>query len=346
MHLTEVFQTLRNALIEGVYSTLAERDEATWKARDHQEQRCQGRSAPAKRVPELRLIALMCLVLSLGGCSAVKVAYNNSDFLLLRYADSYLDLTSAQNAYLRTHLRKRLEEHRQEELSSYVSLLNSVKDTARENVTPQELEVIFVSAWRLIQASIIKTIPVFTPVLAQLSEQQIDYLEKQMNKKNQQYVKEYIQRSQDDRLEARTRRTMERVEKWIGSLSDEQKSLISNISNEWPDVASEWFQYRQLKQQELLVLLRTKNSKYQIESFLIHWWVDQSDQNPRLTAKIGELRQGFRTLIIAIDKSLSSAQRNYFIKRIDRLSKNLKSLLPESTSPDYASISRYASQLN
>ena len=67
----------------------------------------------------------MCLILCLvSGCSATQFIYNRVDIVIRWYLDDYVSLSRNQQAQFDERLDDLLSWHRQEELPSYVTLLD------------------------------------------------------------------------------------------------------------------------------------------------------------------------------------------------------------------------------
>ncbi len=284
------------------------------------------------------VLRCMCAVALLSGCSTVKIAYNNTDYLLLRYTDGYLDLTSDQKAYLRERLRERLEEHRRDELVQLVGFLKTFNTYAVDGLSAQEVDVLVAAITPLYRTTVTKTVPVFSRVLASLSDEQIGHLAERMQSANRDYREKYLDIGRAERVSSRTERTIDRIEKWTGALTPDQRSTITEMTKRWPDAALDWYDYRRARQQQLLALLRSRAAANEIEAYLIAWWVDQTGRNPVLERKVDILQEDFKVLVVTVDGSLSGAQRKHFTKRLNRIIDNLEDLIPAETRKNYARI--------
>ena len=284
------------------------------------------------------VLRCICAVALLSGCSTVKIAYNNTDYLLLRYTDGYLDLTSDQKAYLRERLRERLEEHRRDELVQLVGFLKTFNTYAADGLSTQEVDVLVAAITPLYRTTVTKTVPVFGRVLASLSDEQIGHLAEKMQSANRDYREKYLDISRAERVSSRTERTIDRIEKWIGALTPDQRSTVTEMTKRWPDAALDWYNYRRARQQELLELLRSRAAGREIEAYLIAWWVDHTGRNPVLVRKVELLHDDLKALIVTVDGSLSGAQRKHLTKRLNRIIDNLEDLIPAETRKNYARI--------
>ena len=76
------------------------------------------------------------------GCSTVKFAYDNVDWVLLSKADDYLNLTDAQRVRAKQLVAARMQVHRREELPIYVATLKEVRAMLADELSPTELAII------------------------------------------------------------------------------------------------------------------------------------------------------------------------------------------------------------
>ena len=103
--------------------------------------------------------------------------------------------------------------------------------------------------------------------------------------------------------------------------------MIVDIMRIWPDMTMGWYEYRLARQQELIELLETNAPAPRIEGYLIGWFVQYSGQTQKMRVQIGQLQQGLKELLLALDSSLSEKQLIYFLKRIDDYSSDLAALV-------------------
>ena len=68
--------------------------------------------------PRILLLALSVGLLTLAGCSRIRIVYGSADFLLAGYVEDYLGLDSRQLAEWEPRLERALAEHRAQELPS------------------------------------------------------------------------------------------------------------------------------------------------------------------------------------------------------------------------------------
>ncbi len=80
-------------------------------------------------------VALAALM-TLSGCSTIKVVYNNSDDLIYWWLDGYADLQGEQKQFTRDTLVELQRWHRQQQLPEYVAMLKRMQAMARTTSRP------------------------------------------------------------------------------------------------------------------------------------------------------------------------------------------------------------------
>jgi len=278
----------------------------------------------------IRMVLVCCLLLAgiLAGCSTVRLAYNNSDWLVLKYADDYLDLTPEQRGQLRAALRQALDEHRREELGRIVAYLRTLRAYAADGLTGPEVDQLLASLTPLYEGTAGRIMPVFAPVMTALSDAQIAHLSRQLDEYNHEYREDYLEVDRSERLDRRAERVATGVERWTGELSRVQRQMVRGISRSWPDLAQDWYDYDVAMQQGLLALLRTRADGAEVQAYLTDWWILQTRQSRELAHKTDRLMTGAGMLVLALDATLSHRQRRHFLDRVQTLADELEPLIP------------------
>ncbi len=264
----------------------------------------------------LTLISLV-LATALGGCSVMRLAYNNSDWLLLKEMNAYLDLSRAQEAAAFERFGLRLEEHRRDELPEYLVYLRRIRSTAEDGLSEDEADWTVERGYELARIALARTIPAITPSLVGLSDDQIDGLEDHLAETNRNFRHEYLPKSEKKRAAHRARRTIKRIEHWTGALSEEQKALAARLRNAFPRSAEAWLAYNMQNQQRLLSLLRARADRPTLEAFLNGWWVNLEGRPMALKRKNDEALAAMKQLIAKIDDTLDDSQRRFLLWRLD-----------------------------
>ena len=269
----------------------------------------------------VRLVVLASLLLA-GGCSVVQFTYNRADWLALRKLDAYLDLEDTQYDSAARRFEARLEAHRRYELPEYVRLLHSLRRDVENGLDHDEVRTWLERLHTVLASGIERTIPTVVPSMVGLSDEQMAHFARHIDRRDAQYRKKYLGGDRGQRTAARVQRVTKRIEHWTGPLAPAQRELVAGHVEGWPDTANDWLDYRRDRQRRLLELIEAGTDPEMLAQFLHDWWVrldGLAEATDRLLADIGEM-------VVAVDATLSAAQRDRVLSRLDRYIRDMQAL--------------------
>ncbi len=194
--------------------------------------------------------------LSLTGCSAVKLGYNNAPELGYWWLDSYLDFTEAQSIKLRADLTALQSWHRQSELPLYVNTLEKLQRLAPADVSPVQLCVLLDELRPRLQAILDQAAPTVVALAPTLTSAQLEHLERQLDKRSQKWRDEWLDGSASKRNDRRVKQLTDRAELFYGRL--EQAQLAALRASVAGSIFDAGLSYResQRRQQDALQTMR------------------------------------------------------------------------------------------
>ncbi|WPL17948.1 hypothetical protein Thiowin_02991 [Thiorhodovibrio winogradskyi] len=280
--------------------------------------------------PKRRLLtflpAALLLGLAISGCSQIQIAYNTAAFTIELYASRYLGLDDRQVALWRPLLSEALAQHRDEEVPAITALLTQAAEDVNAGLTKAK-----VSAWvdqlePMYQRHARLFVAATAPLLTSLSDAQIDALEKKFQEQARDDATDDSPESLAKRKRKRIERYIENIEWATGDLTQAQRELVGTEIAKFPDVETSWYAYRYQQREALIALLRRDASNEKILSFLNRWLVEFKDMPVDLVQARDQMRAGLIQLVVALDPSLSEAQRQHFGKQLKVLSEEFESL--------------------
>ncbi|MDX1527705.1 MAG: DUF6279 family lipoprotein [Gammaproteobacteria bacterium] len=274
-----------------------------------------------------RAAAALLLPILLSGCSIAKLMYAQSDWLLLRKLDAYLNLTPEQKTAASLRLKSRLESHRKEELPGYLSYLRRTRALVEDGVDSAEAEFIIRRGRALTTVSVERTLPAIAQTLSGISPAQIQHLEQHFEKKNRRFRKNYLQASERERFLRSVQRTTRRIEHWTGTLSENQKQRLTELRAAFPRSGDAWLDYNKAKQRRLLALLREDADAETLLQFLNGWWIKLEGRTPSLRQSNDESFDALKNLVVGVDASLDNAQRRFLLRRLDSYIRQIEELI-------------------
>ena len=219
---------------------------------------------------------LLIALLLLQGCSAIKLGYQQLPTLSYWWLDSYLSFSDNQTVRVKESLDGLQRWHRQQELPLYTHLLTRTAQTSQGNIQAQDVCNLWTEgqarADRLVQEALRQT----APVIASLSPRQRSHLARHFELKNDDWEKQWLRGSGEDRLKRRLNTAADRYSDFYGDLTSGQTALLQNqmSQSEW---TPEWgLQQRKRQQQDLLATLQKIQqqslSAAQLEAELFGVW--------------------------------------------------------------------------
>jgi len=190
-------------------------------------------------------------LLLLGGCSAVRIGYNQAPTLVWWWLDGYMDFDATQAPRIKEALDQWFAWHRTTQLPDYAELLAAAQLQVMQPATPQQ-----VCRWAddlraRLAAALAHGVPMAAELLPILKPEQLAHLERRYRKSNQDFEADFLQQP-DERLKASVRRSVDRAEMLYGRLDEHQRQLIAAGVAASPFDPAAWYVERQALQAETL----------------------------------------------------------------------------------------------
>ena len=210
----------------------------------------------------IRIISIALLGLALlAGCSSTKMAYRYADWGIVWWVDDYIPMTAEQESRLEQDIRGLRQWHCATELPRYSKWLAQLKSDVRSGnlsqstVTHHQEQLLSFFPPLMERAR-----PAATRLLSSLSDEQVQQLASNMEESQKELEDEFLADNPEQTREARAERTMERVERWLGSLNERQRDTVNAWSEGRGKQTEIWLEGRRNWQQALIDALTTRDS--------------------------------------------------------------------------------------
>jgi hypothetical protein len=276
----------------------------------------------------LRLLCLGALLLLLGGCSTLRVVYNQADHILTWMAHDYFDLDSRQRHEFNTRLEPLLQWHRHEALPDYVRFLSEAKKRVEHTVTRDDAVWLVEGVKTRYRVIAAKGVNDAAEMLALLTPENIAALEKQFAKVNQKFTREYqLNGTPEQQRRARHERTLKRIKEWTGPLTHAQEERIAALIDQLPYSDNVRLQERQRRQKEFLALLKLRHNKAKLARALGPWFADwEKGRPPELEQALHDAYEKRITLYLEVAHLLTREQRAHVARKIQGYIDDLNAL--------------------
>ena len=276
-----------------------------------------------------KIICIISLLMLVVGCGP-RLIYPHLDWLIPWYVDDYISLNSDQSSILKSRLVEQIDWHCRTQLSVYAE---SFRDMAAdfENSSPPVTYATLQSHYdRLMKhwKDLMRQIaPDVSEILITATDQQIDELFSNLDKKNQDLKSEYVDSPPDMLLKNRRKRMMERREYWISSLTPEQKQAVTDWSLRLQPISEEWLHNRERFQADIRRLLTQRSAAtYFRERFSEMLINPERGRSPGYQQKIEYNTAVSLNFLVTINRLLPPDQRKKLLRRLNDLAEDFDRL--------------------
>jgi hypothetical protein len=268
------------------------------------------------------VFVLLCLAL-LQACSPTRLAYNNADLFLRWQANYYFDLHDEQSEELDRGLAAFLAWHRAKALPEYARLGEDAARRMLRGVKREDLEWSYDAVRAQIREALGAAASESAGLLDRLSPEQIVHFERRLAEENRKFVKEQMQGSLDERRQRRSKRNLDRIEEWFGTLSAPQAERVRLYSARAPFSAELRDQDRRRRQAEFLAMLRAHEARQRFAAWAQDW---EAGREPAYVEASRATRAEYIDLLLDLDRTLSAEQREHAAARLRRFAVLFESL--------------------
>ena len=280
------------------------------------------------------LIALLICAASLASCSSIKIAYNYAPNYLSYRLNTYLNLDSQQQELLDAELIDFSNWHSAKALPQYTRTLQqwSERLDEKKSFTPEEVVLMYQQVQDALLELSLQAAKQLAPIAITLKTSQTTRLRNRFETENKEYAENYLKdpTSSSTRKKHHTR-MLKRYEDWLGSLTEQQKTSLTQLSDRRAATFSLWATERQLRQEALLDTLEAQRAKDagQAELALAEYTKSLSDyRNPELVRQQDSLRKDWAITTAAVLNSLTPVQTRHLKGKLRDYANDFASLSP------------------
>lgn len=279
----------------------------------------------------LRILACAAVAAAVAGCGAfVKVAYNNSDTALRFLAHDYFDIDGTQSEVLQSSLHRFHEWHRNEELPRYAALFDESSKRVGRGLQRADMLWAIETVRTRYRHLADRGVEEAMPALSTLNADNIVALEQKFAEKNEEFRREFLKGDQSDREKAQMKAYSKRLSDWIGDLDPAQERLTLEFIRAHPKASEIKLAERKRRQQEMLALLRNTANRPQLSEKLHDYFNNFERNRPAEFAEAARrFENDFVDYMVAIDRTLTPAQRERAVQKFARYAQDFRTLAAE-----------------
>ncbi|USD66955.1 DUF6279 family lipoprotein [Vibrio sp. SCSIO 43136] len=264
-----------------------------------------------------RTVALLFIALFIAGCTT-KFLYRNIDWLATTYIDDFVSLSSEQERMVELSIERLSEWHKVSELPEYIAHLEELKQVDYSVVdvdwVTNEQERMRLYSNKLVN----KAAPSIYALITQLDDKQVAELLDNLQQKHQDYLEEHDDKSEQEIRQVYLEKMEEGLEKWVGSLTKEQKALMTDWSQQVMVTYQARISQNVRMHQEFSTLLAKRDNPNYFQLTLTKMLNQpESYYTQELDALIKHNRPLGRQLVADTLNSLTPKQRKHLIGELD-----------------------------
>ena len=270
------------------------------------------------------LLLLVCFLFV--GCGT-KFAYNNISWFAVSYIEDFVSLSNSQESELEARLDSLQAWHKETQLPLYIEQLQVLQNMRRSELN----SAFIVEQSEQIKSHIRTIVNKFSPDIYALSmqlnpKQDREFLSN-FRKKQQEFYEERLSLNDDDSRERYRERIEERLERWLGSVSKEQKQIIATWSQEWINTNDNWREYQNNIYEDLTLLMEKKSDLHISQPIIMKLLLNNESYYPDgLEPQLNKNMQTSAKFLVNIAAVSSDKQWSYFMNELESLESTLITL--------------------
>ncbi|ARP40721.1 DUF6279 family lipoprotein [Vibrio syngnathi] len=270
------------------------------------------------------LVLLSCFLFS--GCGT-KFAYNNISWFAVSYIEDFVSLSNSQESELEERLDLLQQWHKETQLPLYISQLEVILNTDRSDMSSAFITEQSDQIKDHIRSIVNKFSPDIYALSMQLNPEQDNEFLKNFREKQQEYYQERLSLNDKDSRERYRSRIEDRLERWLGSVSEEQKQILLDWSQEWVNTNDNWRQYQNNTYQDLSTLMEKKSDLRIAQPIIMNLLLNNEAYYPeRLESELNKNMETSAIFLVDIVESSSNKQWAYFLSELASLKGTFESL--------------------
>lgn len=270
------------------------------------------------------LVLLSCFLFS--GCGT-KFAYNNISWFVVSYIEDFVTLSNSQESELEERLDLLQQWHKETQLPLYISQLQVIQNTDRSDMNSAFISEQSDKIKDHIRSIANKFSPDIYALSMQLTPEQDKEFLKNFREKQHEYYEERLSLDDEDSRERYRSRIEDRLERWLGTVSKEQKKIILAWSQKWVNTNDNWRQYQNNTYQDLSTLIEKKSDLDIAQPIIMNLLLNNEAYYPEgLEPELNKNMQTSANFLVDIVESSTNKQWAYFMSELASLKGTFESL--------------------
>lgn len=271
----------------------------------------------------MKICLALFAALLIGGCSTARTLYDNADVYLKWRIAGVLALDEAEETELAGRIADFMAWHRTRALPQYAAITDDAARRLARGLSQEDLVWGYDAALAQGRQSARAAAERIAPLLDRLTPAQIAHLEREFADDNRKFAQKNLRGDEAERRRRRVERNVERLEDWVGGLSEAQIERVALYSQRAPLLEEMRSRDRQRLQAELVAIVRARESRRRLPEAAAHW---ERGREAAYALAYEASRREYFAMLLDLDRSLSPEQRARAVQALQRWAENFRVL--------------------
>ena len=269
------------------------------------------------------IVLVLLLSALLAGCSSLRLAYENADTYARWRIDSYVTLQGEDADALDERIDEFHAWHRRHELPKLAGLAKQASQRLDAGLSPADLVWGYDSLKARTSESLRKGAELVAPLLDRLTPEQIAQIERRMAEDNRKFFRDRLRGSESERREKRARFVVDRLEDWVGKLTQAQVDRVREFSARAPLTDELRDRDRKRLQRDIIAIVRAREAVKRLPERAASW---ERGREPAFAAQLDAWRQEYFAMVLDVERSLTAEQRTRARRNLRRYTEDFEAL--------------------
>jgi hypothetical protein len=248
------------------------------------------------------------------------------------WLDGFLDFNAEQKPQVRADVQSMFAWHRSQQLGLYITWLERAQTLAARNIQADEVCALYDEALDSLDNVAKELEPRAVRLLLTIDAAQVEQLQKQYNKKNRDWRKEWLTGTPDELLDTRTDKGVEQAEKFYGRLDSNQKQLLRQLAkNSGFDPRMSYLLRLRRQADSVDTLRKLSTQPKNADAFAQEWRLlierTRVTPDPMLHQYRQDLSKANCASVASLHNATTPAQRERAVKQMQSYGRDLRALM-------------------
>jgi len=274
-------------------------------------------------VAAFRFFILVVLGALACGCSTVQFAYDNADLYVRWQVHSYIVVEGEDADELDERIGEFHAWHRKNALPKYAALAHEASQRFADGLSRADLVWGYDSARAQARESLRKAAELVAPLLDRLTPEQIAAMERRIAEENRKFYRDHLRGSERERRDRRARQVINRLEDWVGKLTQAQVQRAREYAERSPLTDELRDRDRKRLQRDVVAIVRVRAARARLPERIVDW---EKGREPAVAAGFEASRQQYFAMLLDLDRMLTPEQRARALGHMRRYADDFEAL--------------------